>query len=427
MTMRRRLLVSTASISIAAVVILGVPLGIVWSHRVRSDATGKLEREADGIAAAIDDRLEAHRPLNTAALDRLIRPGHQVTITTRAGARLIYGTPQSGSQISVRSAASERSHVTASEPSAEVSDPVNEAWTLVALLSLGGVLAALGLALFQARRLGRPLERLARTASELGTGDFSARAGHAAIPEIDAVGRALDTSAKRIADLLAREREFSTNVSHQLRTRLTALRLRLEELAALQDTELGTEESLAALAEADQLERTVTELLAVARGETASTEAVDLAALARAHAAIWEPLFSRAGRSLTIHSMGSIYARASRGAIGQTIDILLDNALTHGRGAVLVSVSREGPRAVIRVRDEGRNIHLGREVDIFERGSSGNAGTGVGLHLARALVEGIGGRLRLEHAQPTTFRIDVSTFSSDAAVAEQAAPQSARA
>lgn len=426
MTMRRRLLVSTALISIAAVVILGVPLGIVWSHRVSGDATGKLEREADGIAAAIDDRLEAHRPLNTAVLNRLVRPGHQVTITTRTGSRLVYGTPQTGSQISARSAASERSHVTASEPSSEVTDPVHEAWTLVALLSLGGVLAALGLALFQARRLGRPLERLARTASELGTGDFSTRAGLAAIPEIDAVARALDISAKRIADLLAREREFSTNVSHQLRTRLTALRLRLEELAALQDTELGTEESRAALAEADRLDNTVTELLAVARGETASTEPFDLAALARAHAAIWEPMFSRAGRSLTLHSAGTVDARASRGAIGQTLDILLDNALAHGRGSVLVSVSREGRRAFIRVRDEGRSISLGGQVDIFERGASGDAGTGVGLHLARALVEGIGGRLRLEHAQPTTFRIDLSPSSSDAAIAVANEPESAR-
>lgn len=425
--MRRRLLASTALISIAAVVILGVPLGIVWSHRVRSDATGKLEREADGIAAAIDDRLEAHRPLNTAALDRLIRPGHQVTITTRTGARLVYGTPPTGSQIGVRSAASERSHVTASEPASEVTDPVHEAWTLVALLSLGGVLAALGLALFQARRLGRPLERLAQTASELGTGDFSARAGHAAIPEIDAVGRALDMSAKRIADLLAREREFSTNVSHQLRTRLTALRLRLEELAALQDTEMGAEESRAALAEADRLEHTVTELLAVARGETAFTESVELTALAHAHAAIWEPLFSRAGRSLTLHCAGAVDARASRGAIGQTLDILLDNALTHGRGSVLVSVSREGRRAVMRVRDEGRSVSLGGEVDIFERGTSGDAGTGVGLHLARALVEGIGGRLRLEHAQPTTFRIDVSPSPSDLADAASDDTESVRA
>lgn len=426
MTMRRRLLVSTALISIAAVVILGVPLGIVWSHRVRGDATGKLEREADGIAAAIDDRLEAHRPLNTVALNRLIRPGHQVTITTRTGARLAYGTPQAGPQISVRSAASERSHVTASEPSSEVTDPVHDAWTLVTLLSLGGVLAALGLALLQARRLGRPLERLAHTASELGTGDFSARAGHAAIPEIDAVGQALDTSAKRIGDLLAREREFSTNVSHQLRTRLTALRLRLEELAALQDTELGTEESRAALAEADRLDHTVTELLAVARGETAPTEPLDLVELARAHAAIWEPVYSRAGRSLTLHSVGAVEARASRGAIGQTLDILLDNALTHGRDSVLVSVRREGRRAVVRVRDEGRDISLGGQVNIFERGASGDAGTGVGLHLARALVEGIGGRLRLEHTQPTTFRIDVSPSASESEVATVGESERAR-
>src|SRR5438270_406798 len=81
-------------------------------------------------------------------------------------------------------------------------------------------------------RLVRPLDAMADTSRRLGEGDFSARAGRFGIPEVDVVAEALDASAERIAGMVAREREFSGNVSHQLRTPLTALRLRLEEVAA---------------------------------------------------------------------------------------------------------------------------------------------------------------------------------------------------
>lgn len=405
--MRRRLLVSTALIAFAAVIILGVPLGIVWSHRVRGDAAGKLEREADGVAGAIDDRLEAHRPLEIAKLNRLVRPGHAVTIITRAGTRVALGAPQSGSTISVRSAAAREARVTATEPASEVTDPVHEAWAFVAALSAGGVLAALGLALLQARRLGRPLERLAGAARELGTGDFSARAGHSAIPEIDAVGTALDASAARIADLLGRERDFSSNVSHQLRTPLTALRLRLEEIETLQETDLGVQEAQAALAVTDRLEHTISDLLAVARGRADDRRPIELTELIRAHVRTWEAIYARAGRALTLQTSGPLEALGSRGAVGQALDVLLDNALLHGEGAVVVSVARDGPRAVLSVRDEGRVIAPDNQADLFGEGASRASRRRIGLHLARALIESTGGRLRLAGTEPTTFRIDL--------------------
>src|SRR3954462_8393231 len=87
-----RLVTSTALIALAAVIVLGVPLGLVEAARVRSDSTARLEREAAAVSSALDDRLEAHQPLSVASLDRYVRPGHRVVITTRDGARLIVGS-----------------------------------------------------------------------------------------------------------------------------------------------------------------------------------------------------------------------------------------------------------------------------------------------------------------------------------------------
>jgi CHASE1-domain containing sensor protein len=82
---RKRLVTSTAAIALASVIVLGVPLGLVEAARVRSDATNRLEREADAVASAIDDRLESHQPISAAALMRFVRPGHRAVIVSRAG------------------------------------------------------------------------------------------------------------------------------------------------------------------------------------------------------------------------------------------------------------------------------------------------------------------------------------------------------
>src|SRR3954471_16019243 len=218
--MRRRLVTSTALIALASVFVLGVPLGLVEAARVRSDATARLEREADAVAGAIDDRLEAHQPLSSAQLVRYVRPGHRVVIATRDGRRLAVGAPIDGDATRVRSRSSRAALVVAGAPASEARARVSRAWLLIGALAVGGVAAAVALAFVQARRLARPLESLAHTSSRLGEGDFSTRAGRFSIPEVDALAHVLDAAAERIARLVASEREFSANVSHQLRTPL---------------------------------------------------------------------------------------------------------------------------------------------------------------------------------------------------------------
>jgi signal transduction histidine kinase len=96
---------------------------------------------------------------------------------------------------------------------------------------------------------------------------------------------------------------------------------------------------------------------------------------------------------------------ASAGAVGQALDVLLENALRHGRGAVSVQLEQLPGEARIAVCDEGPGIPEEVRAEIFERGSSPAGGTGVGLSLARALVEADGGRLVLASPHPVRFEI----------------------
>lgn len=414
--MRRRLIGSTALIALAAVLVLGVPLGIVEAKRARGEATARLEREADAIAAAVDDRLELGRPLDPVALRRLLGEEHWARVGDRHGHVTIVGAPQRGSTLSVRAGVRSEARVVVSGPADELAERTRKTWMLVALLALGGAAAAILLAGVQARRLARPLERLARTSALLGEGDFSARAGRFGVPEIDAVASALDRSAVRIAQLLGREREFSANVSHQLRTPLTALQLRLEEIAQLDDPAAVAEQAERALEETERLERTIAELLAVARGRAGEgVGTIELADLVHRHEPGWRSTYGSQGRRLLVEAPEHVHVEASAGAVGQALEVLVENALRHGAGTVTVSVLRRGGHGCVRVEDEGAGIPDGAEHDIFERGGSLGGGTGIGLHLARALVEASHGRLVLVQHQPAAFEIQLHPVSAPAA------------
>jgi signal transduction histidine kinase len=404
-TVRRRLTTSTALIALAAVVVLGIPLGAVEAARIRSEQTGRLEREADAVAGVIEDRLERGVVLTPAELAPLVPPGHQITVTAN-GRTVRAGRAITGRVSSAHAGTARAGSVTASAPSRETDDRVHRSWLLIALLSVAGIGVATALAAIQARRLSRPLERVARTSARLGQGDFSVRAPRSGVPEIDAIGQALDTSAGRIAELVAREREFSSNISHQLRTPLTALRLRLEEIARADDSDAAREELDAALREADRLEAMIADLLAHARSAARGEQvAVELSEVAREHATASAVLFAREGRRVTVAADRPVRALASRGTVGQVLDVLLDNALRHGAGEVTVSVLEDARFATIAVEDTGDGISPDATERIFERGASLGDGTGIGLHLARALARADGGGLRVTRASPPRFEL----------------------
>lgn len=406
MTVRRRLLRSTVFIALAAVLVLGIPLIVVETARVGTDQAFRLEREADTIGGLIDDRVEARQPITAAMLAPHVVPGHRITVIL-GGRRIVAGAQLHGAVRSVRASSSRNALVAAAAPRSEETGRVLRVWVLIGLLGVGGVGLAVALAVFQARRISGPLEEVARSSGQLGDGDFSVRAPRSGIPEIDAIAQALDRSAERIARLVAREREFAANVSHQVRTPLTALRLRLEELARPQPETGPSGEALAALGEADRLKETIDLLYAHARQERAGRAVLlDLPGIAAQHVATWTPLLQRESRIIALQAEPSTEALASPGTVGQVLDVLIENALRHGQGAVSVTVQYEGRRALVAVEDAGPGVPTAARESIFARGESSTAlGTGIGLHLARALAEADGASLVVSRTRPARFEL----------------------
>jgi signal transduction histidine kinase len=302
----------------------------------------------------------------------------------------------------VRSGSDAGTRVTVVAPSSDRNAETGAVWLAVIVLSLVAVAVAVGLALVQGRRLARPLERLARQAGGIG-GRAPARAGASGIEEVDRVSDALADAGRRVADALRREREFSANASHQLRSPLTALRMRLEVLA---DTATGEtrEEATAALAQADRLMATIEQLERLAAGDRDGAPTTDLALLATKHAAVtWAARFAGHGRALTVAPHHGVAARMAPETARQVLDVLLDNALHHGDGPVRIELSQDERWARLAVQDGGPGVPEGDAERAFARRWSGAGGSGIGLALARDLVREAGGDLSLAAAGGARF------------------------
>jgi signal transduction histidine kinase len=202
---------------------------------------------------------------------------------------------------------------------------------------------------------------------------------------------------------LAAERDFAADASHQLRTPLTALRLELEDLTYWPETAPAVSEQLhRALGELDRLSGTVTELLEHSRGRRLERPVpVDLALLTAETAARWDRQAGAAGRTVTAMAPRPARVRTHPGLLQQILDVLIHNALRHGRGVVRVRARDARTHWAITVQDEGdRPAGPG----IFDRHvSTGEGGEGIGLTVAAELAESLGGSLTLESVPTTTF------------------------
>jgi signal transduction histidine kinase len=282
------------------------------------------------------------------------------------------------------------------------------------LLGLGlstlavSVLAAVAAARVLARRAARPVEELAEAAGRLGTGDPRPVGRRYGVSEIDQVADGLDSAARRVTHLLTADRELAIDASHQIRTPLTALSMRLEEMvAAADDPEAVREEGTAALAQAERLADVVTQLLSPARRVGAgSATLAGIDKIVSQQMTEWEPAFRRAGRKMVLTGDSGLKAYFTPGGLAQVIATLLDNALMHGAGTVTIRRSQSARSVVIEVEDEGGGVPAELVSRIFERSVSGRPeGTGLGLSLARTMAAADGGRVVLARRKPPVFAV----------------------
>ena len=281
------------------------------------------------------------------------------------------------------------------------------ALSLVLLVGAAAVGAGMAVGSWQAKRLALPLVYLAATAEQLGSSQPQVKPAMSGVEEIDLVTEELARSADRLSTRLAVERRFAADVSHQLRTPLTALSLRLEEIELVSDQADVRQEAKDALEQIDRLVATIDELLARTRRQGAGVHSglVPLRSALGQQAREWRPMFTAAGRSLELSVEGEPVAVASIGALTQVVATLLENSLKHGAGTTWVRGKSSSGGVAIEVEDQGPGVSQELASRIFQRDVTGSDGTGLGLAVARDLVAADAGRLELTQRQPPVFTV----------------------
>jgi len=402
---RRRLVLSTILVVSIVLLILTVPVTLMLREAATNELTAQKMQEATTVAAALAEDLAAGGPVDLTVTDALVAEGDGVRVLSANGEVIAeqnvdgIGSPYrssidgpNGTQVEVFSS----------------NDEINRRFIdqLVRLLvvALFAVAAAAALAFVQARQLARPLERLARSATRLGDGDFTATPpSPSGIAEIDGISRAIRLSGNRVERMLESERGFTADATHQLRTGLTGVAMRLEILERHHDPEVA-HEAATTLSQIHELNTTLDELLRVARrGTTGERTELDLTALVDHHVTDWQDQFAKKRRQIVV-STGIVHpVIGTPGLIGQILNVLIENSLRHGRGTLALLVSETS----VLVEDEGTGIDQSKAATLFDRPIDHHAAHGRGLSLARRLAEADGGRLELVKLQPATFRLSL--------------------
>ncbi|MFO7252499.1 MAG: ATP-binding protein [Actinomycetes bacterium] len=406
--MRRRLLSSTLVVAAIAVLLLGVPLGVVVSRLIYDEAVQELRAEATRLLGAMEyARMTGERPVTAQHLERDY-PDRYIQIFVSGQEPVVAGTaPPEDRQITEEVQSEGGVYVRVTRDGGKVEEEVRARLLFIVVLALAALAVAVGLAIVQSRRLVLPLQDLGAIAERLGSGDARPSRHRYGIPELDRVAEVLDRSATRISELLGREREFATDASHQLRTPLTGLTMRLEEIVAAADQPaVVREEGEAAIVQVERLTAVIDELLAAARRQRhAQAEPLEVDTILKQQMTEWEPAFRRAGRRIELTGERGLSALATEGGLTQVISTLLENSLEHGAGTVTITTTSVERSIVIEVADEGPGVPDELANRIFERNVSGGGGTGLGLTLARSLAVADGGRLELVRRCPAAFAV----------------------
>jgi signal transduction histidine kinase len=434
--MTRRLLLSYVITAAIVLLVLEIPLAVFFQQRETTSLTVDVLRDTTVLASLYEDTLEQKAlPNKTPASNYAARTGARVVVVDKTGRSLIDTTGASGRDFSTRpeikralggdyATGTRRSDTLGTDllyvavPVAsgghvhgavrvtldthDVQALVHRYW--LGLIGMAAVVltAVAGSGWAIARSVDRHLRKLETTAARFATGDLSTTESDPdAPPEIAALGTTMNTMAQRLEQLLAEHRAFVADASHQLRTPLTALRLRLENLQIAVGSD-GFEDLGAAIEETDRLAGLVNDLLKLAHAEpTAAPEPVDLVQLARDRADTWSAVADGAGVALDLDSpRGPVVVSAVATGVEQIVDNLVDNAIAASPpdARVLVTVTEGRTHHRFTVADEGPGLtdeQKARATDRFWRLDDSRPGSGLGLPIAKALAEASGGSLVL--------------------------------
>ncbi|KOG43249.1 sensor histidine kinase [Streptomyces resistomycificus] len=282
-------------------------------------------------------------------------------------------------------------------------------WGFRAGLAVLVLAAAAAIGSFAARRITAPLRELNDMASKFSDGDLTARSPVTGPPETQTLARTLNQGAERLDTLVASQRIFVADASHQLRTPLTALRLSLDNIADGVDDDFVREDVEQATAEVVRMSRLVNGLLVLARAEAKVTaaEPLSLRDIVDERLTVWRPAADE--RGVTVALGGSIDGRllvlTSPGHLDQVLDNVLSNALevSPDGGTITVQVRTRGDEVVLSVLDEGPGMSDAEKSRAFDRfwrgqGLTGRAGSGLGLAVVKQLVTDDGGTVTLRDA-----------------------------
>lgn len=449
--MRRRLLLSYLALTVFVLAILEIPLGVIYAQRQLAELTAQVERDAVVTATVVEDALEARQNPDVAEFlrryasdtgarvvvvddrglavadtsesaigssfanrEEVIRAlaGHVATGTRHSvslGADLLYVA------VPVASGGIVHGAVRITYSTSAVDARVRRSWFTLGAVASVSLLAAAALALALAGSVSQPLRRLRVVASEIGHGRLDVRAKtDEGPPEVRALARVFNDTSERLASLIASQDAFVADASHQLRSPLTALRLRLENLEGEVQGD-ASDDLRAAVAETRRLSRMVDELLALAQADRAAgipaTGVLDAVAALEERRAAWGALAEERGITLAVEPADGVAippVRATPDRLVQVIDNLLANALDAAPPSSLVELTAQcsaTPGWVeLHVLDRGPGLSdeaRSRAFDRFwrdrsaSRNGAGLGGSGLGLSIVRRLVAADGGDVEL--------------------------------
>ncbi|EGD56627.1 HAMP domain-containing sensor histidine kinase [Gordonia neofelifaecis] len=420
--MRHRILKMMIASLVAMGVMFGVPMTIItwdwFATSAHQDLSQRLKRMSEHVLAeeAAGRAVQPH-DLDLEQFRLLVPSNGRLTLTYRvpdptAPGGYDRGTRQlgyvfDGAAVSESVNLGPNADLTLAIPQEDVRPTQLLAVLTMLLAILVAVVGGAMVAVVTARRLSEPLSDVARRAAAMAHGDFSSDWPTYGIDELDRVSAALADANDEIALRLEREGEIIGDVSHQLRSRLTAIHLRLDELTLHEDPAVVAEAE-AGMEQVERLADELDEMIAASRADSKARAAIDVAAVVETLVHDFEPAYRAAGRSLRMvidEPDQATYGRPGR--LREALSVLVDNALVHGAGDCVVRVGAVQTNEMVRitVSDEGDGVADDLVPGIFRRGVSGGGRSGLGLSLARALVEADGGRLDLVSRRPAVFSV----------------------